>query len=101
MNNIKNPLNAKFEVRPSHPALKIVLIVLILFSTAALAALGWVHQAIQDQTQALKDQAAVIEHANEDLAAKIKDPDSVDNIRTIAKEELGLVDPGTVLITPN
>ncbi|MDO5401716.1 MAG: hypothetical protein Q4F17_12240 [Eubacteriales bacterium] len=101
MTKFKNPLHAKFEVRPSHPALKIALAVLIVFSTAALVALGWVHGAIQQQTQAMKDQAAAIEYENGTLENRLKDPDSIDNVRDIAKEELGLVDPGTVLITPN
>lgn len=101
MKKIKNPFNAKFEVRHTHPALKIALAVLIVFSTAALAALGWFHTAIQNQTQALKDEAAAIEYANDNLTQRIQNPDSVENVRGVARDELGLIDPGTVIIQPN
>ena len=96
-----NPLkNIKVVVRPSPPALKIALIVLILLSIAALVALRLVHNGIQAEIQDLKDEAADYEYANSVLDEKMQDPDSVDNIKDIAKEELGLVDPDTILIDP-
>ena len=97
----KNPLkNVKVITRPSPPALKIALIVLIILSMAALLALRLVHNGIQEEIQNLKDEAADYEHANSVLDEKMKDPESVDNIMDIAKEELGLVDPDTILIDP-
>ena len=97
----KNPLkNVKVVTRPSPPALKIILIVLIILSMAALLALRLVHNGIQEEIQNLKDEAADYEHANSVLDEKMKDPESVDNIMDIAKEELGLVDPDTILIEP-
>ena len=97
----KNPLkNVKVVVRHSPPALKIALIVLIILSTAALVALRLVHNGIQEEVQNLKDKAADYEHANGVLDERMQDPDSVQNIMDIAKEELGLVDPDTVLIEP-
>jgi len=97
----KNPLkNIKVVTRPSPPALKIALIVLIILSMAALLALRLVHNGIQEEIQNLKDEAADYEHANSVLDEKMKDPESVDNIMDIAKEELGLVDPDTILIEP-
>lgn len=101
MKKIKNPLKAKIVVRPSHPALKIAVIVLILFSMAALLALWWVNSAIGEQTEKLRAEAAAIEYANSELKDKVENPDSIDNVRDIAKEELGLVDPKTVVIDPN
>jgi len=97
----KNPLkNIKVVTRPSPPALKIALIVLIILSMAALLALRLVHNGIQAEIQDLKDEAADYEYANSVLDEKMQDPDSVDNIKDIAKEELGLVDPDTILIDP-
>jgi len=96
-----NPLrNIKVIIRPSPPALKIALIVLIILSIAALAALRLVHNGIQQEVQNLKDKAADYEHANSVLDERMEDPDSVQNIMDIAKEELGLVDPDTILIEP-
>ena len=97
----KNPLkNVKVITRPSPPALKILLIVLILLSIAALGALRLVHNSMREEIQALKDEAADFEYANSVLDEKIKDPGSVQSIKDIAKEELGLVDPNTILIEP-
>ena len=97
----KNPLkNVKIAVRPSPAALKIVLIVLILLSMAALFALRWVHTGILAETENLRDKAAELEDANADLQQRTEDIGSVQSIKDIANEELGLVDPNTVIITP-
>ena len=101
MEETKNPLkNVKVVVRPSPPALKIALIVLIVLSMAALAALRLVHNNILEETQKLKDEASAVEHANQVLDERLEDPDSLQNILDIAKEQLGLVDPDAVLIEP-
>ncbi len=101
MEEKKNPLrNVKVEVRSTSPVLKMVLIALIVFSILALLALRWVHNGILAETESLKDEASAIEQKNSDLEDKILDPDSVQNIQDIAREELGLVDPNTVIIEP-
>ena len=88
----------KVVVRRSPPLLKIVLILLIVFSMAALIALGWVRGSIQAQTGDLRDEAAALEQENSDLNEKIGDLGSVQSVKDIAEEELGLVDPNTVII---
>ena len=90
----------KVEIRPASNILKIILILLILFSIVALAALRWVHSGILSEIDALKEEAAGLEHANEVLDQKTEDLGSVQSIQDIAKEELGLVDPDTILIDP-
>ncbi len=101
MEEKKNPLrNVKVEIRPTSPVLKMVLIALIVFSMLALLALRWVHNGILTEMENLKDEASAIEQKNSDLEEKILDPDSVQNIQDIAREELGLVDPDTVIIEP-
>ncbi len=92
--------SVKVEIRPAPNILKILLILLILFSMAALMALRWVHNGIQAEIDTLKEEAAAIEHDNSVLDEKTKDPDSIENIQNIAKEELGLVDPDTIIIDP-
>lgn len=97
----KNPLkNAKVVIRQSPASLKIVLIVLILFSMATLATLRWVHTGILAETENLRDKAAGLEHANAELVEKTDELGSVKSVEDIAKEELGLVDPNTVIIDP-
>ena len=92
----------KFTVRlRSAPVkLKAAIIVLIVLSMAALLALRWVHNGIQAETQRKTEQAAAMEGENADLQEKIDSIGSVQSIRQIARDELGLVDPDTVLIHP-
>ena len=101
MEKNKNPLKEiHIVVRPSPPALKIILSVLIVLSMAALVALRLVHNNIQAEIQNLKSQAAAVEYDNHVLDERMKDPASYENVVNIAKEELGLVDPDTILIDP-
>ena len=90
----------KVEIRPASNILKIILILLILFSIVALVALRWVHNGILDQIDELKDEASGLEYANAELDQKTEELGSVQSIQDIAKEELGLVDPDTILIDP-
>ena len=92
--------NIKVELRPCPASLKIVLILLIVSCTAALAALRWVHNGIQAETQRKTEQAAAMEGENADLQEKIDNIGSVQSIRQIAQDELGLSDPDTILIHP-
>ena len=90
----------KVKLRSAPVKLKAMLIVLIVLSTAALVALRWVHNGIQAETQRKTEQAAAMEGENADLQEKIDNIGSVQSIRQIAQDELGLADPDTVLIHP-
>lgn len=90
----------KVRLRTAPAGLKIALILLILFSITALVALRWVHNGIQAQTLIKQEQAAAMEGENTDLREKIENVGSVQGIRQIAQDELGLADPDTVLIHP-
>ena len=97
----KNPLkNAKIVVRQSPASLKIILIVLILFGMVTLAALRWVHTGILAETENLRQEASDLEYANSQLEQKTDELGSVKSLEDIAREELGLVDPNTILIDP-
>lgn len=101
MEERKNPFrNIKVVVRPSTPLLKIVVILVILLSMVALVALGWVQSSIFAQREALREQAAELEHENQVLEDKIADLGSAQSIQEIAEEELGLVNPDAVIIDP-
>ena len=98
----KNPLrNIQLIVRPSPRKLKILFILLILACLTALGALGAVHHRIRQQTQAALDQAAVLEQDNKELIEKKEALGTSSSIRDIAREELDLVDPDTIIIEPN
>ena len=97
----KNPLkNAKVVVRHSPAALKVALIVLIVFSIIALVALRWVHNGILAETENLRREASALEHDNQELEEKTQELGSVKSVQEIAQEELGLVDPNTIIIDP-
>ena len=74
--------------------------VLIVFSMAALAALAWVRGSIRGQVENLRQEAAAIEQENRELQDKIDNLGSVQSVQDIAREELGLVDPNTIMIQP-
>lgn len=86
---------------PSTPLLKILVVVLLTFSLVALAALNWVRIRVQSQTEDLRAQTVSVAGENQKLQERLADMDSDDAVRAIAKEELGLAEPGTVMIQPN
>lgn len=94
------PRKSKIHIRRSPLALKLVLTVLILFSTASLVALRWVHLDLQQEIENQKAQAAELEYKNAALEQRSQNVGSVSTIKDIAQNELGLVDPNTVVIRP-
>lgn len=90
----------KLVIRSGSPLLKLAVTVLIVFSMAALVALAWVRTEIRGQVDALRQEAAMLEQENENLQEKINNLGSVQSVLDIAQEELGLVDPNTVVIQP-
>ena len=88
----------KVIFRSGSTVLKIVVMVLIVFSMAALVALRWVHSGIQEQTADMRAEAAVLEQENTDLEDRIGQLGSVKSVEDIAREELDLVNPDTIVI---
>ena len=92
--------NGRFQIliRKSSPATKIVASVAIVLSILALVALRWAQNDIQARTKAMQSEAAQLVEENEELQDRIDGTDSIADVREIAEEELGLVDPDTVII---
>lgn len=88
----------KVIFRSGSVALKIVVMVLIVFSMSALMALRWVHNGIQEQVADMRTEAAALEQKNSDLTEKIGQLGSVKSVEDIARSELNLVDPNTIVI---
>lgn len=80
--------------------LKILVIVLIVFSMAALTALTWARQNILEETEQMRSEAAALIERDQVLEDRIQSMDSVDTIQEIAEEELGMVTPDTILVRP-
>ncbi len=90
----------KVVFRSSPLSLKVILTVVIIFSMAALGVMRLAHLGLQAETEKLSQEAAAVEYENGELREKAQNADSVQGIEDIARDEFGLVDPNTVVISP-
>lgn len=90
--------NAKVVLSPSSRTLKIAVILLIVFSMIALGAMAWVRTSIQARTEDMRSEAAALEDENAAIEEKIDRLGTLESIKEIAREILGLVDPDTIII---
>lgn len=101
MANQANPLShIKLVYKRGNNAIKIILLCTIVLSTITILALSLALNDAKAQATALKEQAAQLEQENEKLEEKIDALGSVDSVEDIAQNELGLVNPDTVIIQP-
>lgn len=83
--------------QPTSPLLKTVVSATIALCTVTLFALRFTQWEHLDQLALLTQQAAALEQENAELRSRIDNLGTVDSIRQIAAEELGLVDPETIV----
>ena len=101
MAKIKEKLKLiKLRLRSSPRSTKIMLIVAILFAMTALIMLRMAITDLDNRTEDLRKKAAAMEQENKDLQENIGILGSVQSIIQIARDELGLVDPNTVILGP-
>ena len=101
MAKIKEKLKLiKLRLRSSPRSTKIMLIVAILFAMTALIMLRMAITDLDNRTEDLRKKAAAMEQENKDLQENIGILGSVQSIIQIARDELGLVDPDTVILDP-
>lgn len=86
--------------RRSPLLLKVLVLVTILASAAALLALRGLMLGYQQQRQALQTQALQLQQENAELTEHIAELGTEDSIRRIAMEELGLMDPNGQFFNP-
>ena len=84
----------------SSTLLKCVVLTALIASAVALLTLRGAYLQQLQQQEALRQQAAELEQDNDLLARNISQLGTLQGIRRIATEELGLVDPGTVIFVP-
>ena len=99
-NILENLQKIRFVRRRSSMLTKAVLLSVVAFSTAALLALNAALVSIRQDTEDLQNQAAALEQQQQDLENRIDQLGTDDSTKQIAKEELGLVEPGTIIINP-
>ena len=101
MASFKNPLSRiRLVYRRSSTLLKCVVLAAVVLSMAALLALRASISAEQKKQEDLRHQAAVLEETIQEYKDRIDELGSVQSVEQIAQDELGLVDPNTVILNP-
>lgn len=86
--------------RRSSTLAKVVVLSAIVLSTVALLTMQGAIQKLNAYVDELKKTGAGYEHSIDELNKDIADLGSQDSVEEIAKDELGMVDPDTVIIEP-
>ena len=89
-----------FKVKPSSRGTVIAVTIAVVIAIAALLVLHSVTLDAQAQAERWRAQAQQLEQEQQDLEDKIDNLGTLEGIKDIAQDELGLVDPDTVIITP-
>ena len=97
---LKNLRRVKFVFCRSHPMIKVAALCTVVLSMLALLGLQGAITGTRANAAALMQQADILEQQNRDLVQYIDELGTVQGIQRIAEEELGLVDPDTVIIEP-
>ena len=84
----------------SNTLTKVAVCAAIVLSTAALLTLRSAALDAQADREALQQEAQRLEQEQNQLNDKLDSLGSADSVEQIAKDELGLVDPDTIIITP-
>ena len=99
MSSIRNFLSRfQLQYRRTTTLHKVVVAAAVLLSSVTLLTLRFVHMDAQARAAELRHQVAVQEQQNDELRQDIAELGTADSIREIAQEELGLVDPDTIII---
>ncbi len=86
--------------RRSSTLLKCVVLAAIVLSTVCLLALRASVLQTQQKTEDLRTQAAALEKRNERLELYISELNTVQGVKRVAMEQLGLVSPDTIFFQP-
>ena len=101
MTNRENPIrHIRLVFQRSRTLTKVVVLMALVLSMAALLTLGVARMNAQARLDSLREQAQQLEQENARLDQYIDEQGSLQSIERIANEELGLVNPDTVSIQP-
>lgn len=101
MTQINTP-NGKVKLiyRRSRTSTKVVVLVAVVLSILSLTALCIAISATRADTEQLRQDAMGLERENSRLEMYIEQLGTIEGIIRIAQEELGLIEPGSVIIQP-
>jgi cell division protein FtsL len=96
-----NPFQGiKLVYKRSRTLTKIVVLVAIVLSIAALLTLRGAIDTARQNAEELRAQAIALEQENSRLEKYISELGTIEGIIRIAREKLGLIDPDTIVIQP-
>jgi cell division protein FtsL len=99
MSSIRSFLNRfQLQYRRTSTLHKVVVAAAVVLSSVTLLSLRLAHWNAEERAAELRQQVAAQEQQNADLRQDINELGTADSIREIAQEELGLVDPDTIII---
>ena len=87
-------------IRRSTPLMRIAAAACIVLSVTTVLVLHSAALDMRERAEYLKSQAAQLEKEQQELKENIDKLGSVDSVEDIAKDELGLVDPDTIIVEP-
>ena len=88
----------QLQYRRTPPLHKVVVAAAIVLSSMTLISLRLGHWEAEDKLSDLQHRASQLTQENQELRERIDRLGTTDSIREIATEELGLVDPDTIII---
>ena len=97
---LENLRKIKFIPRRGSLLGKAVLLSVVVFSTVTMLVMGSAVAQSRQRAEDLRQSALALEQEQQDLQNRIDDLGTDEAVRQIAQEELGLVDPDTVIIIP-
>ena len=98
MKNIRSFLSRfQLQYRRTSTLNKVVIAAAVVLSAITLLSLRLVQWENEEKLASLQQKAAVLEQENLELRQDIDELGTADSIREIAREELGLVDPDTII----
>ena len=98
MTNIRSFLSRfQLQYRRTSTLNKVVIAAAVVLSSLTLLSLRLVRVEAEETLADLRQQAAILDQRNDELRRDIDELGTADSVRKIAQEELGLVDPDTII----
>ena len=98
MTKIHSFLNRfQLQYRRTSTLNKVVIAAAVVLSSLTLLSLRLVRVEAEEKLADLRQQAAILDQRNDELRRDIDELGTTDSVRKIAQEELGLVDPDTII----
>lgn len=98
MTKIRSFLNRfQLQYRRTSTLNKVVIAAAVVLSSLTLLSLRLVRVEAEETLADLRQQAAILDQRNDELRRDIDELGTTDSVRKIAQEELGLVDPDTII----